>query len=112
MTATPKNIIATTYAANSVSTEYTASNVRTVISNFTAVNISASSATLTVHVLRDGAVASDENIVIKARTLQAGESVELGAKIRKVLESNDSVAVLASAASAITIDACGVEYSL
>lgn len=110
--ATPKNFIATSYVGTAAATAYTANNVRAVLNNFTATNISGASATLTVHILRGGASVSDENIIIKARNFQAGESAELGAKMRKALDNADAIAVFASVADAITIDACGVEYSL
>lgn len=111
MTATPRNIIPSGYASDGTTTEYTANNVRTAVQNFTATNGTASAATLTVNLVASGGTAGASNAVIDQRSIQAGETYDCPELAGKVLERGGSISVASDTASALVINASGVEFS-
>lgn len=106
MAVTPAAIINSKFAENASTTQYTASVV-TIIDQFTAVNTSASIATLTVHLPPAATSATSANVIELSKTLQPNESVSLSRLIGHVLGAGDSIVTIASAANAISIRASG-----
>lgn len=111
MTVTVKNIIPAKQAENVQTTQYTATNCKTIISTFTATNTTANAATLSVNLVASGGSASASNRIISVKTIQPGETYTCPSLIGKVLEPGGFISTLAGTASAITIDASGDEIT-
>lgn len=72
-------------------------------------NTSGLDRTITVHVRKSGAAASDTNTVLSAYNVVAGDTCEFdGTKL--ILDATDVVSAVASAASAIRCTASYVEF--
>lgn len=103
MTTTLKAIIESKFAENALTTQYTANLAQVQIDKFTATNVSASNANITVHLVPSGGTAGASNIITQTRVLAPGEDFGFPAIVGHILESGDFIATLASAASAIVI---------
>lgn len=110
MTVTARPLITSAYAANSETTVYTASSVRTIIDKFTGYNGTAGAVTLTVKLIASGGSAGASNIVV-LKSLSAGETYTFPEIVGHVLESGGFISVVASAATSIVIRASGREVS-
>lgn len=111
MTVTVKVLVPATVAANSQTTQYTATNVTTIIDKFTATNYSASAATLSVNLVTGGDTAGNQNLITKTKTLQAGEVYTFPELVGQVLMSSGFISTIAGTASAINIRVSGREIS-
>lgn len=111
MTVTVKNIIPPKQAENTQTAQYTATNVKCLIDKFTATNNSATNETLSVNLVPSGGTAEDDNLIIPARTVMAGQVYDFPELVGQVLESGGFISTLASASSALTISASGRELS-
>ena len=78
---------------------------RTLIKRAVACNTSGTDRTVTVAIVRGGA----SYTLISARNVKAGKTVDLHEVVNQVLEPGDSIQASASAPSAITLLAAGVE---
>ena len=111
MTVTVKVLVPATTAANSQTTQYTATNVTTIIDKFTATNYSASAATLSVNLVTSGDTAGNQNLITKTKTLQAGEVYTFPELVGQVLMSGGFISTIAGTASAINIRVSGREIT-
>lgn len=111
MTTTAKVLIPAKQAENAQTTQYTATNVRTIIDKFTATNTSGVAVTLSVNLVTSGATAGDSNLIIKTKSLSAGETYTFPEIVGHVLDSGGFISTIASAATSITIRACGREVN-
>ena len=105
------SLIDAKHAENTTTTQYTATNVRAVIQQFTATNNSGTAATLTVHIVPSGGSADTTNVILDARPIADGEAYTCPELAGHVLENGDYIATVASAGSAIVIKASGLEIS-
>jgi len=103
MAVTAKPIIISKYAENAQTTQYTATNCRTIIDKFTATNVSGVNATLSINIVATGGTASAENLVMKTRTIAPNEAYTCPEVVGHALEPSGFISTLASAASAIVI---------
>ena len=110
-TVTSRPLILAKYAATTDTSEYTASNVRTIIDKFTATNTSAGNVTLTVNIVTSGGSAGTNNAIVAARAIAPGETYTCPELVGQVLESGGFISTLAGTASALTIRASGVEIT-
>lgn len=94
-------------AENTQTTQYTSTAVTTIIDKFTATNYSASAATLSVNLVASLDNPSNANLVVKAVTLQPGQTYLFPELIGHVLLNGGTISTLASAATAINIRASG-----
>lgn len=94
-------------AENSQTTQYTSTGVTTVIDKFTATNYSATAASLSVNLVTAAGSAGNDNLIVKTKTLQAGETYTFPEIVGAALASGGFISTLASAASAINIRASG-----
>ena len=94
-------------AENAQTTQYTSNNVRTIIDKFTATNYSATAATVSVNLVTSGGSASDDNLIVKAKTLQPSETYTFPELVGQVLASGGFISTIAGTASAINIRASG-----
>lgn len=111
MTVTAKPLITAAYAANSEATQYTATNVKTIIDKFTATNVSASAATLTIRLVPSGGSASASNAIVYQKSVASGATETFPEIVGHILESGGFISTLASAASALVIRSSGREIS-
>jgi len=111
MAVTAKPIIPAKYAENAQTTQYTATNCRTVIDKFTATNVSAGNATLSVNLVPAATASGTTNLIMKTRALAAGECYTCPEVVGHSLEPNGFISTIASAASAIVIRASGREIT-
>lgn len=111
MTVTVKNIIPRKQAENSQTTQYTATNCKTVIDKFTATNTSAANVTISVNLVASAGSAATSNVVTYLRGIAPGESYTFPELIGQVLEPDGFISTLASAATSLTISASGREIT-
>ena len=111
MTVTLKVLIPAKTAEASQTTQYTASNVTTIIDKFTATNFSASSATLSVNLVTSGDTSGNQNLITKTKTLAAAEVYTFPEIVGQVLIAGGFISTIACTATAITIRASGREVS-
>ncbi len=111
MTVTVKVLIPATIAANSQTTYYTATGVKAIIAHFTATNYSGGAQTLSVSLITTGDTAGNQNLIVKTKTLQAGETYTFPEIVGSSLDSGGFISTLASAATSINIRASGREIS-
>ena len=107
MTVTVQVLIPSKTAEASQSTQYTSTNVTTIIDKFTATNYSATAATISVNLVTSGTVADTLNLITKAKTLQPSEVYTFPELVGQVLASGGFISTLAGTAGAINIRARG-----
>lgn len=111
MTVTAKNIIPRKQAEAVQTSQYTATNCRTIIDKFTVTNTSANNVTFSCNLIASGGSAGDSNLIIDTKTIAAGETYLCPELIGQTLEINGFVSTLAGAATSLTISASGREIT-
>ena len=111
MTVTVKVLIPAKTAESSQTTQYTATGVTTLIDKMTATNYSAAAATISVNLVTGADTAANNNLIVKTKTLQAGESYTFPEIVGAALASSGFISTVAGTASAINIRASGREIS-
>jgi hypothetical protein len=111
MTVTAKNLVPAKFVAATQTTQYIANNVTTIIDKFTATNISASTATISVNLVTQTYTADDSNLIVKEKSLVAGETYIFPELVGHILPSGGFISTIASAASAINMRVSGREVS-
>jgi hypothetical protein len=111
MTVTVKVLIAAKNAENAQTTQYTASGVTAIIDKFTATNYDTAARTLSVNLVTSGDTAGNQNLIVKTKTLQAGETYTFPEIVGQVLASGGFISTIASAATTINIRASGREVT-
>lgn len=105
-----KRLVGGSQLTTSAATCYTAPpNTKARIDAMVATNTSAVAVTVTVHLVSQGGSAADSNVILKAKNLAAGESYTVREALGQWLEAGDMIQALASAATAVTLVASGVE---
>jgi hypothetical protein len=98
-------------ANNSQSTVYTATGVTAIIDKFTATNYSGTAATISVNLVTGGGTAGNNDLIVKTKTLQAGETYTFPELVGHVLRPSGFISTLAGTASAINIRVSGREVT-
>ena len=111
MTVTVKVLIPSKTAENVQTTQYTATGVTAIIDKFTATNYSGTAATLSVNLVTGADTAGNQNLIVKTKTLQAGESYTFPELVGHSLAASGFISVIAGTATAINIRASGREVS-
>lgn len=111
MTVTAKVLIAAKTAENSQTTQYTATGVTAIIDKFTATNYDTVARTISVNLVTSADTAGNQNLIVKTKTLQAGETYTFPEIVGHVLAPGGFISTIASAASAVNIRASGREVS-
>lgn len=111
MTVIAKVLIPAKIAENSQTTQYTATGVTTVIDKFTATNYSAATVTISVNLVTSGDTAGNQNLIVKTKSLQAGETHTFPELVGHVLAPSGFISTIAGAATSINIRASGREIS-
>lgn len=108
---TVKNIIPRKQAENAQTTQYTATNCKTVIDKFTVTNTTGSAATFSVNLVASGDTPSVANRVLSVKSIAAGETYTCPELVGQSLEDGGFISTLAGTASALTISATGREIT-
>jgi len=111
MAVTVKVLVPAKTAENTQTTQYTASGVTTIIDKFTATNYSATAATISVNLVTAASSAGNENLIVKTKTLQAGETYTFPEIVGQVLAPSGFISTIAGTASAVNIRASGREVT-
>ena len=111
MTVTVKVLIPSKIAENTQSTQYTATNVTTIIDKFTATNYSTSAASISVNRVSAADTAGTQNLIVKTKTLQPSETYTFPEIVGHALAPNGFISTLASASLSINIRASGREIT-
>jgi len=111
MAVTVKVLVPSKIAESSQTTQYTASNVTTILDKFTATNYSATAATLSVNLVTLAGTAGNDNLITKTKTLQPAEVYTFPELVGQVLMAGGFISTIAGTASAINIRASGREIS-
>jgi hypothetical protein len=88
-------------------TQYTSTGVTTIIDKFTATNYSAAAATISVNLITVADSAGNDNLTVKTKTLQAGETYTFPEIVGQVLAPGGFISTIAGTASAVNIRASG-----
>ena len=111
MAVTVKVLIPAKTAENAQTTQYTANGVTTIIDKFTATNYSAAAATLSVNLVTVAGSAGNDNLIVKTKTLQAGETYTFPEIVGQTLSPGGFISTIAGTVSAINIRANGREVT-
>ena len=111
MAVTVKVLVPAKTAENSQTTQYTASGVTAIIDKFTATNYTGTAATISVNLVTLAGSASNDNLIVKTKTLQPSETYTFPEIVGQVLASGGFISTLAGTASAINIRVSGREVS-
>lgn len=111
MTTTVKNLIPGKQAENAQTTQYTATNCKTIINKFTATNTTATPVTFSVNLVAISGTASVSNLIISVKSIAPGECYKCPELIGQSLEAGGFISTLAGAASSLTISASGIEIT-
>ena len=107
MAVTISNIIPAKTAENTQTTQYTSANVQTIIDKFTATNYNTAAATISVNLVANGDTPDNDNLIVKAKTLQPSETYTFPELVGQVLANGTFISTIAGTASAINIRASG-----
>ena len=94
-------------AESTQTTQYTSNGVTTIIDKFTATNYSVTAATISVNLVTAAGSASNDNLIVKTKTLQPSETYTFPELVGHVLPNNGFISTIAGTASAINIRASG-----
>lgn len=111
MTVTIKNLIPRKQAENAQTSQYTATNCKTIIDKFTATNTTAGAVTLSVNLVAAAGAAGAANLVVSAKSIAAGECYTFPELVGQTLEPGGFISTIASAATSLTISASGREIT-
>jgi hypothetical protein len=107
MAVTVSVLIPAKTAETAQTTQYTSTGVTTIIDKFTATNYSAAAATLSVNLVTAAGAAGNDNLIVKTKTLQAGETYTFPEIVGQVLSPGAFISTAAGTATAINIRASG-----
>jgi hypothetical protein len=111
MTVTVKNIIPRKQAENSQTSQYTATNCKTIIDKFTVTNTTAGAVAFSVNLVASGDTAGASNLIVSTKSIAAGECYTCPELVGQTLESAGFISTLAGAATSLTISASGREIT-
>lgn len=99
-------------AENSQTTQYsTAAATKAIIDKLTATNYSATSATISINLVSSGGSAGNDNLIVKTKALQPGETYTFPEIVGHMLTPGQFISTIASVAAAINIRASGREIT-
>ncbi len=111
MAVTVKVLIAPKSAESTQTTQYTANGVSAIIDKFTATNYDTVARTLSVNLVQLAGAPASDNLLVKTKTLQAGETYTFPEIVGHALDIGGFISTIASAGSAVMIRASGREVS-
>ena len=106
-----KVIIPAKQAESSQTTQYTATNVDTLIDKFTATNTTGGAVTLSVNLVPSSGSAGTSNLIVYAKSIAGGETYTFPEITGHTIEKSGFISTIASAATSLTIRASGREIT-
>ena len=97
-----KVLVPSKIAEATQTTQYTATNVTTIIDKFTATNYDTSARTISVNLVTALDTAGNQNLIIKTKTLLPAETYTFPEIVGQVLAPGGFISTIASAATATT----------
>lgn len=97
-------------AETAQTTQYTAGAVRAIIDKFTATNTTAAAVTISVNLVTSGDAAGSPNLVLKTKSLAAGETYTCPEVVGHTLAPGGFISTIAGA-TGVTIRCSGREVS-
>jgi len=94
-------------AEDSQTTQYTSTNVTTIIDKMTATNFSGGVVTISVNLVTFSGSAGTSNLIVKTKALQPAETYTFPEIVGQYLSPGDFISTVASAASSINIRVSG-----
>jgi hypothetical protein len=107
MAVNPRTLIAPKFASTAMTAEYAAAEGVVIVDKFTATNVSAGAATLTVHVVPPSGAVGDDNLVVQATVIAAGETRPIVGMMGHVLAASSSLHCQTSASNALVLYVSG-----
>lgn len=102
-------LIATAHLPNAAAALFTAQTGETsTIHAATANNTTASSATVTIHIVPSGGSVADSNMIVKARSVAANTSVTIPELVNHVIPAGSAIHGFCSVATAVSLTVSGV----
>jgi hypothetical protein len=111
MTVTVKVLIPAKQAENAQTTQYTATNCKTIIDKFTVTNTSAGNVTFSVNLVTSGSGAGTSNLILDTRSIAVDECYTCPELVGQALDPSGFISTIASAATSLTIRASGREIT-
>ena len=111
MTVTVKVLIPAKQAENAQTTQYTATNCKTIIDKFTVTNTSAGNVTFSVNLVTSGGSAAASNLILDTRSIAVDECYTCPELVGQALDSGGFISTIAGAATSLTIRASGREIT-
>lgn len=110
MTTTPKTLIESKLAEAALTMQYTASNCKTSIDKFTAVNVSGANVAFAAHLVPPGGAADASN-KLPPQTIAPGKGWMAPDAVGHLIESGGAIWTVADTVNAIAIRASGREFT-
>lgn len=111
MAVTPKVLFHGVNAGTATTTNYVATNCKTIIDKYTAANYGGSTVTLSVYMVQSGSAAASSNIVSVTKSLAIAETYTFPEVVGQMLEAGGGLVSVASAQTSISIRAAGREVT-
>jgi hypothetical protein len=111
MTVTVKVLIPAKQAENAQTTQYTATNCKTIIDKFTVTNTTAGNVAISVNLVTSGGSAGASNLILDTRSIAPDECYTCPELVGQALEPNGFISTIAGAATSLTIRANGREIT-
>jgi hypothetical protein len=106
-----KTLIPSKQAEASQTTQYTATNCKTIIDKFTITNTNTTNVTISVNLVTSGGTAGVSNLIVDTRSVAPDETYTCPELVGQVLEPGAFISTIASAATSLTIRASGREIT-
>jgi hypothetical protein len=106
-----KVLIPAKTAESTQTTQYTSQGVTTIIDKFTATNYTATAATISINLVPFAGTVGNDNQIVRAKTLQAGETYTFPEIVGQVLAPGSFISTIAGTSSAINIRSNGREVT-
>ena len=107
MTVALRTIIPAKIAENSQTTQYTSTGLKTLIDKFTATNYGGVAATLSINLVTAADTAGNQNLIVKTKSLQPGETYTFPEIVGAELDAGGFISTIAGTAATINIRANG-----
>lgn len=111
MTVIIKVLIPAKQAENVQTTQYTATNCKTIIDKFTATNTTSGNVTISVNLVTAAGIAGASNLIVDTRSLVPDETYTFPELVGQALDPSGFISTVASAATSLTIRANGREIT-
>lgn len=111
MAVSTKVLIPAKTAEATQTTQFTAVGATAVIDKFTATNYHTAADTISVNLVTSADTAGNQNLIVKTKTLQAGETYTFPELVGQVIAPGGFISTIAGGASHINIRASGREIT-